>query len=171
MDKLKNEMRNINSTLIITLLFFLSNTYGQKGFYVDKDYRIKKYQKEIVEVLIAEKWLEKKEKGEIIIDNYSGSIGVTKCIEVFPISPEKNNVLLVRFFSLGSHALNYWGILEENCKYLFYYDEKNNSKTENYLKKYNIKTQRILLDYIKIYTEWHNKNDSNPKVLDTEILK
>jgi hypothetical protein len=42
MDKLKNEMRNINSTLIITLLSFLSNTYGQKEkLYVDKDYRIK----------------------------------------------------------------------------------------------------------------------------------
>ena len=43
-------MRNFNSILIINLLFFVSSMYGQKGFYVDKDYRIEKYQKEIIKV-------------------------------------------------------------------------------------------------------------------------
>lgn len=158
-------MRNINSILIINLLFFVSSIYGQKGFYVDKDYRIEKYQKEIIKVLIDGQWLEKKEKGEIIIKNYSGSIGVTKCIEVFPIQPEKNNVLLVRFYSLGSHALNYWGILEKDSNYLFYYDEKDKSKIEDYLKKYDVKTQKILLDYVKIYTDWDEPNSHNPQLI------
>ncbi|RTZ06097.1 hypothetical protein EKM05_12665 [Flavobacterium sp. GSP27] len=158
-------MRNINSILIINLLFFVSSIYGQKGFYVDKDYRIEKYQKEIIKVLIDGQWLEKKEKGEIIIKNYSGSMGVIKCIEVFPIQLEKNNVLLVRFYSLGSHALNYWGILEKDCNYLFYYDEKDKSKIEDYLKKYDVKTQKILLDYVKIYTDWYAPNLQNLQLI------
>ncbi|GEL11173.1 hypothetical protein SAMN05192550_1985 [Flavobacterium glycines] len=154
-------MRNINSILVITLLFFVASIYGQKGFYVDKDYRIEKYQKEIIKVLIDGQWLEKKEKGEIIINNYSGSMGVTKCIEVFATQPKKDNVLLVRFYSLGSHALNYWGILEKESNYLFYYDEKDKSKIEDYLKKYDVKTQKILLDYVKIYTDWNEPNLPN----------
>jgi hypothetical protein len=141
----------------ISLFFLIFCVYGQKGYYVDKDYRIKKYQKEMIKVLIDDQWLVKKENGEIIIKNYSGSMGITKCMEVFPVKPEKNNILLVRFYSLGSHALNYWGFLEKDKRYFFYYDVKNYNKTEEYLKKYDEKTQKILLDYIKIYTEWYGQ--------------
>lgn len=140
--------------LSISLFFFIFCVHSQKGYYVDKDYRIKKYQKGMIQVLIDDHWLEKKEKGEIFLRNYFGSMGVTKCIEVFPVKPEKYNVLLVRFYSLGSHALNYWGFLEKDSKYFFYYDVKNNNITEEYLKRYDKKTQKILLDYIKIYTDW-----------------
>jgi hypothetical protein len=49
--------------------------------------------------------------------NYSGSIGVTKCIEVSLSHPK--NVFISSIFSLGSHTFKYWGILEENCKKYF----------------------------------------------------
>lgn len=139
--------------LIISLFFLIHCVYSQKGYYVDKEHRIKIYQKEMIKILIDDHWLEKKEKGKIKIKNYCEMMGVSKCIEVFPVPPSKNNVLLVRFYSLGSHALNYWGFLEKDSKYLFYYDVKNKNETEEYLKKYDQKTQMILLDYIKIYAE------------------
>ena len=68
--KTKNKMnRRIKIMFKILFYLFISVGYGQKGFYVDKDYRIKKYQSDMIKFLIDDKWLEKKEKGEIIITN------------------------------------------------------------------------------------------------------
>lgn len=153
--KPKNVMNKIKLILSFLLFFLISCGYCQEGHYVDKDYRIKKYQKEMIKVLIDNKWFEKREKGDVIIKNYSGDMGVTKCIEVFSIEPQNNNILLVRFYSLGTHAINYWGFIAKNCSYFFYYDNKNKTKIEEYMKKYDEKTQKILLDYVKIYTEWY----------------
>ena len=163
--KTKNVINRTKLLLSISIFFFVCITaYSQEGYYVDKDYRIKKYQKEMIKFLVENKWLSKKEKSEIIVGNYSGNMGITKCIEVFPIKPEKNSVLLVRFYSLGSHAVNYWGLLEKDNKFFFYYDDKNLSKIEDYLKKYNERTQIIILSYVKIYNEW-NQFDEN-KIID-----
>lgn len=152
----------------IFIFLFVTVIYSQEGAYVDKDYRIKKYQKEMIKILIDNQWLEKKEKGEIIIKNYTGNMGVTKCIEVFPINLKKNKVLLVRFYAFGSGAESYWGILEKDSKLLFYYDEKYLSKMNDYMKKYDVNTQKIILDYVKNYIEWAGPNLHNPQIIDAD---
>lgn len=143
----------------IFIFLFVSNSYSQRGFYVDKDYRIKKYQSDMIKFLIEDKWLEKKENDKIIISNYSDSMGVTKCIEIFPVEPKKSKVLLVRFYSLGSHALNYWGLLENHNKFLFYYDEKHKIEIVESLKKYDDRTKKIILSSLKIYDEWDKQSN------------
>lgn len=158
---MRREKMRQRTKLILEIFIFLyiSVSYGQKGFYVDKDYRIKKYQSDMIKFLIDDKWLEKKEKGEIIISNYSGSMGATKCLEIFPIEPKKTKVLLVRFYSLGSHALNYWGLLENDSKFLFYYDEKHKTEIEESLKKYDDRTKKIILSSLKIYDDWDKQSN------------
>ncbi|OAE90463.1 hypothetical protein FPG87_13060 [Flavobacterium psychrophilum] len=155
--KTKNVINDMKIFINIFIFLFFTAIYSQEGAYVDKDYRIKIYQKEMIKVLIDKQWFKKEEKGEIIVKNYSGSMGVTKCIEVFPIKPEKNKILLVRFYSLGTHSLNYWGFLETDSKFFFYYDDKSVPKIEEYLKKYDEKTRKILLDYVKIFKEWNKE--------------
>lgn len=153
--KRKNNTQKLNLILIIFIFLIITTSYGQKGFDVDKDYRIEKYQIEMIKYLIDNNWLEKQEKGKIIISNYSSSIGIRKYIEVFPT--EKNKILIVRFYSLGSHALNYWGILEKESYLFFYYDEKHEVEIAEKLKKYDEKTSRIILSSIKIFDEWWNR--------------
>lgn len=157
--KRKKIKQRVKLILEIFIFLSISASYSQKGFYVDKDSRIKKYQSDMITFLIENKWLQKKEKGEIIISNYSGSMGVTKCLEIFPIEPKNNKVLLVRFYSLGSHALNYWGLLENDNKFFFYYDEKHKSEIEESLKKYDDRTKNIILSSMKIYYEWDKQSD------------
>jgi len=147
------QKKNIIFTMFIFLIMTMS--YGQKEFDVDKDFRIEKYQSEMIKYLIENNWLEKQEKGEIIISNYSSSMGIRKYIEVFPIG--QNKVLLVRFYSLGSHALNYWGILEKDNSLFFYYDEKHEIEVVEKLKKYDENTKKIILSSIKIFDEWWNR--------------
>lgn len=154
--KTKNVMDKIKLASKIFILLFISVSYSQQGYYVEKDSRIKKYQKEIIQYLIDNKSLNKKEKGEIIISNYSGSIGITKFIEVFPLEPNKTKVLLVRFYSLATHSLNYWGLLDINNKFLFYYDENHKTEISDYLKKYDENTRNIILSSLKIYYDWDN---------------
>ena len=67
--------------------------------------------------------------------------------------------MLVRFYSLGSHALNYWGLLENKNKFLFYYDEKHKTEIEEFSKKYDERTKNIILSSLKIYDDW-NKQDN-----------
>lgn len=149
-------------------LLFISTLpiYSQKGFRVDKDYRIKKYQKEIIQFLIDHNQLGVDDKtSKLLIRKYSNNIGISKCIEVFSSKPEKS-VLLVRFYSFGSGADNYWGILEKNNKYLFYYNEKDISSIVEYTKEYDIKNQKTLLDYLKMYNDWSGPNLHSPQVID-----
>lgn len=145
------------SRYFFILLFVLISSVGfsQKGFYVQKDSRIKKYQKDMILFLIEDKWLEKKETGKIDVDNYSGSMGVAKCLEIFPEEPSRNKVLLVRFYPLGSHALSYWGLLENKSKFLFFFDEKNIKELEHYLKRYDESTSKIILSTLKIYDSFN----------------
>ncbi len=165
-------MDKIKLIASICFFFFVSIIYSQEGFRVDKDYRIKKYQKDMIKFLIGNNQFGAEDlKDIILIKNYSGNMGVTKGIEVFSDEPKRNKVLLVRFYSFGTGAENYWGILEKDYKYFFYYDQKNTLKIENYLKKYDVKTQKILLDYVKIYTEWNGSNTHSPQVIDADLKK
>ncbi|WP_278034812.1 hypothetical protein [Flavobacterium nitratireducens] len=142
---------NKNRYFFILLFVLISSVgFSQKGFYVQKDSRIKKYQKDMILFLIEDKLLEKKETGKIDVDNYSGSMGVAKYLEIFPVEPNRDKVLLVRFYSLGSHALSYWGLLENKSKFLFYFDEKNVKELECYLKRYDESTSKIILSTLKI---------------------
>ncbi len=152
-------------------MFFISsfNTYSQKGFGVDKDYRIKKYQKEIIQFLIDYNQFGIK-KEALPIKHYQNAIGVKKCIDIFPNEKNKN-ILLVRFYSLGSGANNYWGILEKSNKYLFYYSEKDSGSLVTYLKKYDFKTQKIILEYLKTYTIWDGPNLHSPQIINEESVK
>lgn len=168
-DKLMKTKKINNKTNLIlsfALFFFMSILYGQKVNYIDKDYRIKKYQKEMIKYLIEHNQFGTKKNNVIKINEYAGKIGIIKVMEIFPISPEKNNILLVRFFSLSSHASNYWGILEENSNYLFYFSQSNKSEIDNYLQKYNMKTQKIILDYAKIFDEWDHPEAKENQIID-----
>ena len=148
------------------IFLFISFTYGQKGFRVDKDYRIKKYQKEMIQFLIDHNQFGKDIKTRnSLVKNYSNLIGITKCIEVFNSEP-KFEVLLVRFYSFGSGADDFWGILEKDNNYLFYFNEKDISPTVDYLKKYDLKTQKILFDYLKIYKDWSGPNLHSPQIIE-----
>lgn len=149
------------------LLIFSFNTYSQKGFSVDKDYRIKKYQKEIIQFLIDDNQFGVR-KEALPIKNYLDKIGIKKCIEIF-LNDE--NILLVRFYSLGSGANNYWGILKKSNKYLFYYNEKDFISLETYLKKHDFKTQKIILEYLKTYTIWDGPNLHSPHIIDEKAAK
>lgn len=153
--KRKDNTQKLNLIFTIFIFIIITTSYGQKGFDVDKDFRIEKYQSEMIKYLIDNSWLEKQEKGKIIISNYSSSMGIRKYIEVFPTG--QNKVLLVRFYSLGSHALNYWGILEKDNSLFFYYDEKHEIEIAEKLKKYDEKTIKIILSSIKIFDEWWNR--------------
>ncbi|MTH14849.1 hypothetical protein [Flavobacterium sp. LC2016-01] len=154
---------------MISILFFSISTsfiYSQKGFRVDKDYRIKKYQEEMIQFLIDHNQFgTKDETKKSLIKKYSNAIGTTKCIEIFSNKSE-DSILLVRFYSLGSGADDYWGILEKNNKHLFYYNKKDIASVIDYIKKYDTKNQKILLDYLKIYTDWSGPNSHSPQVVD-----
>lgn len=164
----------IRIKLILSLAFFIigSILYSQKGFSVDKDYRIKRYQKEMIQFLIDNNQFGVKTntKETSLISNYSNVTGISKCIEVFQNQPEFD-ILLVRFYSFASGADNFWGILESNNKYLFYYNEKDLSELTDYLKKYDIKAQKILLDYLKIYTSWNGPNLHSPQIIEENSMK
>ncbi|WP_343617888.1 hypothetical protein [Flavobacterium sp.] len=157
----------VNIILSFGLFFSMFYLYGQtKVNYVDRDYRIKKYQKDMIEYLIENNQFGTKSSRGIKVSEYVGKIGIVKIMEIFPISPEKNNILLVRFFSLSSHANNYWGILETNSKFLFYFNKKNNFEVDKYLERYNLKTQKIILNYIKIFDEWDQPESKENQIID-----
>ena len=142
-------------TLLSFGIFFLcTSIYSQKGFYVDKDERIEKYQKDMISFLIEKKDL-KINGTEIDINNFSGSMQVLKCIEVYPFKKDSNSVLLVRFCRLGSHHELYWGILEKDNFNLFATSEISNPSTKEYLDKYDEKTRKILLNFIEIHNDWY----------------
>lgn len=151
----KDNTQKLNLILIIFIFLIVSTSYGQKGLDVDKDSRIEKYQSEMIKYLIENSWLEKQEKGKIIISNYSSSMGIKKYVEIFQTG--QNTVLLVRFYSLGSHAINYWGILEKDHSLFFYYDEKKEIELSEKLKKYDEKTKKNILSSIRIFNEWWDR--------------
>ncbi len=159
-------MVKIKLILIFSFLISSPVLYSQNRLKVDKDYRIKKYQKEMIQFLIDHNQFGvKNEKENSLIKQYSNAVGITKCIEVFQTESNKN-ILLVRFYSFGSGADNFWGILENDNRYLFYYNEKVISETSDYLKKYDVKTQKTLLDYLKIYTDWNGPNFHSPQIIE-----
>ena len=165
--KTKKINNKVNIVLSFGLFFCMFYLYGQTtANYVDRDYRIKKYHKEMIEYLIKDNQFGTQNAREIKVSEYVGKIGIVKIMEIFPVLPEKNNVLLVRFFSLSSHANNYWGILEANSKCLFYFNKSNNFEVDNYLQRYNVKTQKIILNYIKIFDEWDHPEAKENRIID-----
>lgn len=131
----------------IMIIFFSSFLYfsahGQEGYYVEKDYRIQKYQYSIVEYLIERKQFTSNNVLFSIRD-YQGKMYVRKKLEIFD-----DKILVVQFGSLGDHSDRFWGILGENEKFFFIYGSKNKKLLFDFLNKYNRVTQYIVRDFIK----------------------
>lgn len=159
--------KKVDVVLSFCFFFCMFYLYGQTTVNnIDCDYRIKKYKKEIIEYLVKDNQFGTEISREIKVSDYVGRIGIVKIMEIFPVVPEKNSILLVRFFSLSSHANNYWGILESNSKCLFYFNKTNNYEVDNYLQRYNLKTQKIILNYIKIFNEWDHPEAKENIIID-----
>lgn len=139
------------------ILFFIGfNTlgYSQKGYHVDKDCRIKKYQPEMVDFLISEKWIEDNDEVHHKKDNFL-SMFAYKTIEIFTWSgtPKKSGILLVKFGVIGDDIPHYWALLESNSKLFFLNTEIPDKELMDYmnLKKYSKETQDIILHTLKLY--------------------
>ncbi len=110
-------MENSIKYFFVAFMLFTNIACAQKGYYVDKDYRILKYQSEIINFLIQEKQIPT-EKGSIKAADYTGKIFVKKCLDVY--RSNANNILLIQFGSLADHADRYWGLLSSESKFFFY---------------------------------------------------
>jgi len=140
-------MRNLIIFIGIICLFFSTPAYAQKGQYVEKDYRILKYEKGIIQLLIKEKQIP--EIGSPFkIEDYEQKLFVKKCLEIYLDKP--NNILLVRFGSLSDHNDKYWGVLSHKKAFLFY---GTSDKDFLALKKlYAPRTVALISFYIKQIT-------------------
>lgn len=101
----------------IAFLFFTNLAYAQKGYYVDKDSRINKYQNDIIGFLIQERQINT-QKTPMKVTDYAGKIYIKKRLEIF--GDQGNSVLLIQFGSLADHADKYWGLLSSYTKVFFY---------------------------------------------------
>lgn len=140
-------MRNLNIFIGIICLFFSTRVYAQKGQYVEKDYRILKYEKGIVQLLIKEKQIT--ETGSPFkIEDYEQKLFVKKCLEIY--LGNSSDILLVRFGSLSDHNDKYWGVLSSQKAFLFY---GTNDKDFLALKKVGApRTVALISFYIKQIT-------------------
>lgn len=134
--------------LIIGTLHFSRIAFGQTGYYVSKDYRIKKHQKSIVEFLIVNKQFTIN-KTPFQVRNYEGKMFVSKEIELF-----HQNILVVRFGSLGDHADQYWGVLTKDTYILMDIEKEADKKRLSvFLNDYDLQTKTTICTYIKNNSE------------------
>ncbi|WP_316823042.1 hypothetical protein [Pedobacter gandavensis] len=110
-------MEKLIKYIFVFLLLSGNLAFAQKGYYVDKDHRILKFQKEIIKFLIQEKQISV-EKLPIKVADYSGKIFINKCVDIF--RGKANNILLIQFGSLADHTDKYWGLLSNKKEFLFY---------------------------------------------------
>ncbi|WP_316838573.1 hypothetical protein [Pedobacter gandavensis] len=101
------------------IVFVLSTNvaFAQKGYNVDKDHRILKFQNEIINFLIQEKQISI-EKSPIKMADYSGQIFIKKHVDIY--GAKVGDVLLIQFGSLGDHIDKYWGLINRRKMFLFY---------------------------------------------------
>lgn len=105
-----------NVSMILALLFFLEKASAQTGYYVEKDHRIARYEKNIIHFLIRAKQLD--EVGKVFkLNDYEGQIFVKKEIEIYRGQPQ--GMLIIQFGTLADHANYYWGILRSKESFLF----------------------------------------------------
>ena len=132
--------------LFLIFYFSLSVAFCQKGYYISKDYRIKKYEKEIVRILITDNQLPDNQPFKL--DYYQGRIFIQKCLEIFPTSG-LNGILIIKFGSLGDHSNRYFGILNDHEKLLMPYKFDDDNLT-TFLKHCDSKTRAIIINYIQL---------------------
>lgn len=141
----------MKSVIFIVLLMATLRGYSQQGYYVDKDPRIKKYQLDMIKFLVNKKEFNVN-KMAVDIKDYSGKMFVYKTIELFPWSDKPNNpgILLVKFGSLGDHAIHYWAILEAD-RNMFFSSVQNDESLSAYIKKYSVEIQELIRYTLKLY--------------------
>lgn len=101
------------------LLMVLSpRAIAQRGYAVAKDYRIAKFEKDIILYLIQEKQV-MDIKTPFNIEDYKFQVMAWKCLEVYADTSSKN-LLLIGFSTSADHGDKFWGILADGEKYFFY---------------------------------------------------
>jgi hypothetical protein len=110
-------MKNLIKYCFIAFLFFTNIACAQKGYYMDKDFRIIKYQSDVISYLIQEQQIQPKSIPVKMAD-YSGKLFIRKCLDIY--KDKANSILLVQFGSLADHADKYWGLLSSQNKFFFY---------------------------------------------------
>ena len=84
---------------------------------MDKDYRIAKFEGDIVQYLIKKGNLNV--KTPFNIRDYKVKIIVRKYLEIYS-DTTKTKLLLIRFSTSSDHSSKFWGILSDKAKYFFY---------------------------------------------------
>lgn len=115
--------------ILLLLLMYMVSLFGySQGFYIDKDVRIHNIQKDVVGFLIKQKEIDSVKKRPYDAPEYLGSIYIAKQMDFYS---RCDNVLLIRFGSLGDHANSYWGVITKvNRKdTLYFFNEGENLKS------------------------------------------
>lgn len=146
---------NLYKIYLCVLCFGFLGTfaYAQQDYNEGKDFRLKKYQTEIINFLFENEQFGNK---NLRIKDYSQMIFVFKTIEIFPWSakPKKPSVLLVAFGSTSSHANTYWALLESDRKFLFKNKTIQADELMNHMKIYDEETKDIILFTLKLYKKF-----------------
>lgn len=117
-NKSQNNKMKIILFYIVISIFCACSASAQQGIFVPKDYRIAKFELNILQFLISKKQLGA-EKSPVKLENFQGRFMVMKCIEIFS-QDTTSNLLLIRFRATSDHGDVYWGIVSNNEKYFFY---------------------------------------------------
>lgn len=135
-------MKILNIVLIYIII--TPPLYAQKGYYVQKDLRIKRNQKHMVDFLLAHHQFGVN-SSSLKMDEYYGKMYVQKELEVF-----KDNFLLVSFGSLADHGEKYWGVLTSK-DYLLFTSGLEGEKIPKNLPVQTLKYYDILQTYISTF--------------------
>lgn len=137
-------------TATVLLLIITSKLYSQEGYYVDKDYRIKKYQLNMVRFLVQKELFS---DNNLSLRQQFNSMFVYKAIDLFPWTTNKSkpSILIVKFGVLGDDIPQFWAILENNSRFFFANTVVPNRELATYIEKYDKVTRDIILMTLKYY--------------------
>jgi hypothetical protein len=131
---------------IVLWLISIDAAFAQNGAFLDRDYRIAKYEKDIILYLIKEKQV-MDIKTPFNIEDYKSQIRVWKCLEIYSNDTTKN-LLLIGFSTSADHSDRFWGVLTSKSKYFFYdIDDTTEAELSMFKKTYNPVTAATILFY------------------------
>ena len=119
---MRNDFMKAPLIIILFTICVINTVFGQQGNFVAKDYRIDKFEKDIIVYLIKNKQV-LNVKTPFKVEDYKLQIVVSKQLEFFSDTFDKN-LLLIKFSTSADHGDIFWGLLsnEEKC---FFSDTKD----------------------------------------------
>jgi len=137
------------SCLAILTIFLLTDASAQSKLTGDDDYRITKFEGDIIQYVVTGS--DRNSKTPFNIKDFESKISVWKCLELYS-DTSNTRLLLIRFGLSGDDVPVFWGILTDKEKYLFSNpDDTTEFEALKFRKKYDKLTVSTVLFYCYQY--------------------